>query len=199
MKIIGLCGGSGSGKGTVAKILKERGCVHIDADLVYHGLVSGPSRLMDNLVSEFGEGIRRSDGGLDRKSLGAIVFGDCTKNKQRLLNEVTHKFVIEEFRRLIAEYDSRGVDSVIVDAPLLFESGFDTECDKVICVTAPLEFRIERIVKRDGISREMAEKRIATQLPDDVLVKKCDFSIINDGDEAKLRQRVLDIADLLSL
>ena len=199
MKIIGLCGGSGSGKGTVAKILSKRGVAHIDADAVYHELVCGPSQLMNELVSEFGEGIVNSEGGLYRPALASIVFAEGAEWKLERLNVITHKFVLERIEQIISDFSSRGYKAVLVDAPLLFESGFDSRCESVICVIAPHDLRIKRIVSRDGITADAASKRILSQVSDDALSQKCDYVINNDASEEVLCDRTNRIADLLNI
>ena len=199
MRIIGLCGGSGSGKGTVAKILSERGVAHIDADAIYHELVCGPSELMNELVCEFGDSIVNSDGGLYRPALASIVFAEGAKDKLQRLNSITHKFVIKRIEELISDFSANDVQTVLVDAPLLFESGLDRRCERVIFVGAPIDLRVKRIVARDGISDEAARKRILSQIPDDVLSRKCDYVINNDTTEAELRHRADHIADLLNI
>ena len=199
MRIIGLCGGSGSGKGAVAKILSLRGAKHIDADKVYHSMVSGPSALIDELSAEFGDSVVSADGGLDRKALASIVFAEGAIDKQKKLNSITHKYVIDKIRALIDLYRSDGTCAVVVDAPLLFESGFDKECDSIICVIASKDIRISRIMARDGISAENAEKRIATQLSDEALIARCDHVIENNGSPELLEREVGRVADSLNI
>ena len=164
MKIIGLCGGSGSGKGAVARIFSSFGILHIDTDRVYHEITSHPSECLDALVAEFGIEIA-PDGALDRARLREIVFSEPSSNeKLRRLNRISHKFVIAEIELLIENYKANGAKGVLIDAPLLFESGLDGRCEKVIAVTASKEVRIARIMLRDGITLDAARKRISAQL-----------------------------------
>ncbi len=198
MKIIGLCGGSGSGKGTVAAMLAEYGALHIDTDAVYHGLTSGSSACLDELVSEFGEGILAEDGSLDRRALSKIVFADGGGEALGRLNSISHRHVLAEVRRIIAASEGKYTD-VLVDAPLLYESGFDAECDFVVAVIAPKEERIRRIMARDGVSEEAAARRIAAQTDDATLASRADFVINNGGDLASLEAAAKCLADRIGI
>ena len=160
MKIIGLCGGSGSGKGEVARMLREAGCLHLDADAIYHGFISGDSDCLRELADEFGKEIIAPNGALDRKKLAAIVFADGAEEKRQRLNTISHRYVLDEIRRRIADAENEYTVAV-VDAPLLFESGFNAECDAIISVIAPRDARIARIVERDGLTSEQAARRTA--------------------------------------
>lgn len=196
MKVIGLCGGSGSGKGSVAGILAERGFLHIDTDAVYHEITSRPSECTEELRREFGASVIAADGSLDRKALASVVFCDGGEQRRAALNGITHRYVLSEVRRIIRENEGRFA-AVIVDAPLLYESGFDSECDSVIAVIAPTEIRIDRIMKRDGVSREQAQRRIAAQIRDSELTSRADYVINNGEDLASLRVAVEELAERL--
>lgn len=187
MKVIGLCGGSGSGKGVVCKLFNEFGIDTIDTDKIYHELTSRKSECLDELVTEFGKEIL-SDGILNRSALRDIVYAE---KKFLVLNDITHKHILGRVRELINEYERQGSKGVIVDAPALFESGFDQECDYVICVYAKIETRINRIMERDGLSREIAEKRVYAQISSDWLRDNCDYVIENDSTYQELRISVL--------
>ena len=190
MKVIGLCGGSGSGKGAVADIFASFNIPSIDADRVYHEITSHKGRCLDELVSEFGTGII-CGGALDRRALRDIVFaGDTSQQKQKKLNSITHKYVLDEIRHRIEGYRSSGYPGVIVDAPLLFESGFNTECDLTISVLADTNLRIARIMIRDSIDFDTAYNRVKLQKSDAWLVANTDFSIKNDGDFDLLYKQV---------
>ena len=194
MKVIGLAGGSGSGKGEASKIFLKLGIPSIDADAVYHKITSKKSNCLDALAFEFGETIINSDGGLDRRKLAEIVFqSENSDSKRRKLNEISHKFVLEEIRDEIHEYEKKGEAAVIVDAPLLFESGFDKECDLIISVIAPIETRVKRIILRDKITEEKALARIKTQLSDEDLSKRSNYLIYNSGDLINLEKEIQKI------
>jgi dephospho-CoA kinase len=179
MIIIGLCGGSGSGKGTVSDVAKKLNIPSIDTDLVYRELTSSSSPCLDELAMEFGVGIIGRSGALDRAVLRAIVFSDAERLAR--LNAITHKHILSRARALLEEYRAEGKRAAIVDAPLLFESGFDRECDVIVAVVADRECRTERIMARDGITREAAEARIATQIGDDELIARSHYFIPNNG------------------
>ncbi len=196
MKIIGLCGGSGSGKGTVSKIFLEFDIPSIDTDYVYREMTTTPSPCLDALVSEFGDSILSSDGRLDRKKLSGLVFvREGSEKRRKTLNEITHFFILKETRSRLLNYEKEGKIAAIVDAPLLFESGFDKECDEVICVISDREKRIERIVSRDGISRDAAEQRINSQISDEELVSRSNYVITNNADISSLRSQIYVIAN----
>ena len=195
MKIIGLCGGSGSGKGEVSKIFSSHNIISIDTDKIYRDLTSSDTECMRELVSFFGHDIQKSDGSLDRRLLADIVFSrDNSPEKRKMLNKISHAHVLGEVRRKIKEYNSLGIPAVAVDAPLLFESGFHNECDTVVGVIADREERINRIMSRDKITRSAAESRIASQLSDEYISENSDYIIINNGDKDSLKCEVDKLA-----
>ena len=196
MKVIGLCGGSGSGKGTVCAMLCEHGIPTVDTDAVYRGLTASYTDCLRELASEFGERIISPDGSLDRSVLRELVFsGDGAAERLARLNEISHRHILARTRQMLGEYERAGFLAATVDAPVLYESGFDRECDIVIAVLADREVRIERIIHRDGISREAAERRIDSQLSDEELRRRADYVIVNDGNESVLRERIMSVAE----
>ena len=196
MKIIGLTGGSGVGKGVVCSLLKKFNFASIDTDAVYHSLTSTPdSPCLKALIKEFGTEIISSGGTLDRKALAKAVFKDGAEDKRAILNKISHAFVIDEVRGIISKLKCDGYCAVVVDAPLLFESGFEKECDIILCVIAKKDTRIKRITQRDGISEEMANARISAQLCDEFLMENSDFVIYNDGDITELENQIECIAN----
>ncbi len=194
MKIIGLCGGSGSGKGAVCDIFRENGIPCVDTDAVYHELTGKPGKLLDALALEFGKDIITSDNRLNRRALAAIVFsGDNSQDRLNRLNAITHKHILDETRMILKRESDRGATLGVVDAPALFESGFDSECCCLVSVVADREARIERIIARDGISRLDAEKRIGSQISDGELISRTDYVIYNNSDLASLREQVEEL------
>ena len=179
MRIIGVTGPSGAGKGALCEMFKKRGIVCIDADAVYHSLLVPPSECLDALKSAFGESVFSPDGSLDRAALGRIVFAES--DKLELLNSTVLSFVLAKFRIMIAELDSQGESAVVIDAPTLIESGFDKECDAVISVLASPDVRVGRIMKRDSISEEKAWLRIKAQKSDEFYISHSDEILYNDG------------------
>lgn len=194
MKVIGLCGGSGSGKGTVSSLFCDLGIPSIDTDALYHEMTDRDSQCLRALSSEFGCEIVKADGSLDRARLASIVFtGSEAENRRRRLNEIAHSFILAETRALIKDYETRNFPAVLIDAPLLFESGFDSECDEIICVIADEKIRISRIVSRDNISVDIATSRIRSQMSDDELIKKCDYVIYNNSNIESLISQITEI------
>ena len=190
MKVIGLCGGSGSGKGAVSSLFGTYGIPAIDTDAVYHDITSHPSDCLDALSREFGPRVVK-DGGLDRAALREIVFfSPDSEGKLERLNAITHKYIIAETEKIISAYEKRSVPGVIIDAPLLFESGLDKRCDTVIAVVANREVRLARIMLRDGITLESARARIDAQLSDVRLAEMADLVIRNDGTLDELKSAV---------
>lgn len=190
MKIIGLAGGSGSGKTTVCELFSKIGYACINTDEIYHALISKPSPCLLELVTEFGEEILNPDGSLNRRRLGSIVFESDSDEKLKKLNKIAHFHILKEAEDIIAKLPEETFFGVLVDAPLLFESGFDRKCDVVISVIADEKTRIERITARDGISPENAKLRIKKQLSNEVLREKSDYTIVNDGDIDALTKSV---------
>ncbi len=180
MHVYGITGPSGAGKSILSEYMTRHGVAHIDADKVYHELLVPPSAALDALRKAFGEKIFTADGVLDRAVLSAIVFND--KEKLALLNETVLGFVLTEIRRRIASLEKSEASAVAVDAPTLIESGFHKECDTVISVLSSKELRIERIIERDGLSREKAIERTNAQKPDEFYEEHSDIVLINDGD-----------------
>ena len=181
IKVIGLCGRSGSGKGYVSERFLQLGIPSIDTDKVYRDILGRDgSECLSELKNEFGEGII-AGGKLDRRALANIVFAKGNENKLERLNSISHKHILKETLSMIEEYSKKGMGAVIVDAPVLFESGFDSICDITLCVTAPDSVCVERICKRDDRSEEEAKSRLASQKSVEELRSLCSFEIVNDG------------------
>ncbi len=180
---IGLCGRSGSGKGYVSKCFAMKGIPSIDTDAVYRSLTdgSGPFECNAELASVFGQDILREDMSLDRRRLARIVFAEGAESKLRMLNEIAHKYIFVETLRRARMHKAEGARAIIIDAPVLFESGFDVYCDKTLCITCPHEISVSRICQRDGISAFEAERRLASQMTAEELRERCDAEIVNDG------------------
>lgn len=195
MTVIGLCGGSGSGKGTVARFFEGYGIPSIDADAVYRDITVPGGELIEKLALTFGTAILDENGGLNRAALAKIVFDPANKTELDKLNKITHEFVIRETVRRINAFESEGYEFVIFDAPLLFESGFNEKCGIIVSVVADKNVRIKRITARDGITPERAEARIASQLLDEYLIERSDFVIYNNGSEHELSAQVASIAN----
>lgn len=175
MTIIGITGGTGAGKTTLLEELKSRGALVIDCDKVYHELLQTSEDMKRELGARF-EGIVQN-GILDRKALGKIVFSDPEALTE--LNTITHKYVGLEVNRRIEEWEKNGGTLVGIDAIALIVSGIHERCNIVIGVTAPTEIRARRIMEREGISRDYALLRIASQQPDSFFDENCDVILEN--------------------
>ena len=181
--LIGLCGRSGTGKGYVCKLFSRLGIPSVDTDAVYRAMTAPSDTLspcMKELIDTFGETVRLPDNSLNRQALSAIVFGDGGGEALQTLNRITHAYILAETKRLAEEYAEAGAEMVIIDAPVLFESGFDAMCRFTVCVCASEETSVTRILKRDGITREAALRRLASQIPTEELMRRCDFHIENE-------------------
>ncbi|MBP3378305.1 MAG: dephospho-CoA kinase [Clostridia bacterium] len=198
--LVGLCGRSGSGKGYVSAIFGEFGIPSIDTDAVYRDMTSPAAQLspcMLELVARFGETILSPDNSLNRAAMRSLVFGGNT-DALNDLNAITHKHILARTEEIAAELYNNGARIVLVDAPLLYESGFDAKCERVVCVSAPEETVIARIMKRDGISRDAAVQRLSTQISASDLSSRADYVIVNDCDKDTLIRRVKDCAEELN-
>lgn len=201
MKIIGLCGGSGSGKGTVSKLFAELGVQCIDADAVYREITSADSPCLRALTDRYGKSILNTGGGLDRRKLSEIVFlSDNSKNEREALNSITHKFVIDRIDGIISEKEKLGITAFLVDAPLLFESGYNEKCDIIIAVIADEDIRMSRIIERDGISQKEAVARIRSQHSNEYLINNSQYIIFNNTSEIlTLKKQVIEIAKEINI
>ena len=188
IKIIGLTGPSGAGKSFVSSYLAEKGIPVIDADAVYHSLLTKGSDCTNALVNEFGTQILNENEEPDTKKLGAIVFK--SEIKLQKLNSLVLGFVIAKINELRFELDKAGHSAVILDAPTLIESGFSAECDCVISVLADKEERIKRICARDNITEEKASMRVSSQKADEFYIGNSEHVITNNGNEEELLSRV---------
>lgn len=190
---IGICGSSGSGKGYVCKLFSTYGYKWIDTDRVYRDLATPRSQCVWELKEYFGDIILNPDGSLNRRELSKCVFeGEGSKEKLNQLNKISHYHIRKETERIIEECEKNGYCGVLIDAPVLFESGFDSLCDVTVCVTAPKELKLERIIARDGITMEKALARISSQLTDIELREKCDYEIDN-SQGADIEKQILKI------
>lgn len=188
MKYIGITGPTGAGKTTALGVLEELGALMVDADAVYHRLLSESAPLRKALAEAFGGDILDGAGQLDRKRLGGKVFGDPAALAR--LNGITHPFVMEEIDRLAAEGERAGKQAAAIDAIGLIESGLSEQCAAVVGVLADPEVRIARIMAREGISEDYARRRVAAQ-PDAAFYRAhCSHILENNGDDPQeFRQR----------
>lgn len=193
MKIIGLTGGSGTGKGTVAARMRELGAGWVDADAVYRDLCAANREMLAALNAAFG-GVTDETGALDRPKLAKIVFSDPAKLAK--LNEITIPYI--RAASLDAMQAQADCPIVLYDAPTLFEAGADDLCEKTIGVIADTETRVQRVMARDGISEEAARARILAQPDDGFYRARCDYILENNGDLAALWRETDALYTILS-
>lgn len=200
--LVGLCGRSGAGKGYVAKLFAGEGIPSIDTDMVYRSLTSACdndeiSECMKELVQYFGDSIKNADNSLNRTILRTLVFGEDKRDNLQRLNEITHRHILKKTMETADDLYNRGYSIVLIDAPVLFESGFDKFCAAVVCVTAPEELLIQRIMARDGLDKESVELRLKSQIPRDELETKAQYVIENNVDKPELIRRIKSVAESL--
>ncbi len=162
MKLVGLTGGVGSGKSTVADMMRDLGAQVVDADEAAHAVYEPGSPGFDAVVREFGE--EYVDGGrIDRSRLGELVFHD--DDARRRLNSIVHPLVRDWMAQRTAEAAERGAEVVVQDVPLLFENGLERLFSTVVLVYAPEDVQVERLVSGRGFTPERARAMIAAQMP----------------------------------
>lgn len=210
MIVLGITGGIGSGKTTAAGYLRSLGFACVDADQIGRELTAEGSPLLEILDREFGpdgkygrgiailrdssiEGIKI----LDRKALASVVFSD--EKARARFDEIIHSRMLRIIREQIEELRKKeNIRGILLDAPLMYEAGCDTMCDHVILVTAPVELRIERVMKRDGSTREDVVRRINSQMSDEEKARLADFVVDNSGDTDELCRKLDEIVEGLS-
>lgn len=185
MKIIGITGGTGCGKTTALNELERRGALLIDCDAVYHRMLETDRPMLDEIEKYFPGAV--IDGKLDRKALGAVVFTD--EEALRDLNIITHRHINLEIRRILREHAMNGGTLAAIDAIELFSSGLAKRCTATIGVIADREVRIERIMRRDGISREYAMMRVNAQRPNEYFIQKCSHFLENNGSQEEFIEK----------
>jgi len=189
---LGVTGGIATGKTVVANVLQELGAGLIDLDLIARKVVERGTPGLGELIEYFGNQFLHEDGTLDRKMLSKIVFQDADKRKR--LEEVTHPFIFEELLKEvnnITEKDEEAIIQVVV--PLLIEKKAQSLFDRVIVVYIPQELQIERLTRRDGISRQEAANMLKAQLPIDDKLEHADFVVNNEGSLQDTRRQVEEI------
>ncbi len=180
---IGLTGGIGSGKTTVAKVLEVLGVPVYYADETAKELMHSNELLKQQLILHFGHETYFEDGQLNRKHLSSIVFNN--KEKLELLNSLVHPATIADAKEWFSKQESL---YVVKEAALLFEGGTTEGLDYVIGVTAPVALRMKRVMDRDGVTADEVKRRIANQIEETVKMKLCDFVLHNNEQELLLPQ-----------
>jgi dephospho-CoA kinase len=186
--ILGVTGGIGSGKSTVSSILKEMGAAVIDADAISREVVKPGQRALEELTQEFGKDILDDWGQLKRKVLADKVFTD--DSKLRILNGIVHKYVAQRIKDNVKEQLLKQTRVIVIDAPIPIKIGFLDLCDEVWTVYASMEIRINRVMKRSGMTYDEAVSRIRSQISDEEYLSIANTVINNDDDVPTLRKEV---------
>lgn len=159
--LLGLTGGIASGKSHVSRKLSELGCPVIDADSISRALTSDGGPALPSIRRLFGDAVFYEDGALNRAALGALVFAD--QERLSALNGLLHPMVFEEINSLLEKMSDAPL--VVLEVPLLYETGADKSCDEVWTVFVPYQEQLRRLMRRNGLSEQEAARRIASQMP----------------------------------
>jgi dephospho-CoA kinase len=190
-RVIGLTGGIGSGKSTVSRFLAELGAVIIDADKIGHEIYRPDTDTWRQLVKTFGSGILVPDNTIDRKKLGAIVFGD--KQELQRLNAIIHPHITQEIKKRIEECRRRAVKVIVLDAPVLLEANAKNLVDEVWVVAADDGNVIKRAAARTGLTEQQIRDRVRSQLSNTERTKNARVVISNDGTTEDLRGKIQEL------
>jgi len=191
MKVIGLTGGIGSGKSTVSQYLQELGAIVLDADTVGHEAYKPNTETWREVVAAFGEQILTTDGEIDRRELGGVVFSDPEALAR--LNQIMHPRMYDMMKARIEEYRQQGVEVVVLEAAVLLEAGWTPLVDEVWVTVASVPAVVKRATERTGLPEEQIRARIQSQLSTEERVKHADVVINNDGSLDELKTKVEEL------
>ena len=186
--VIGLTGQTGAGKSSVREILRQKGSAVIDADSVAHDITEKNTDCIYDIVCRFSCLVLNEKGSINRKALGKRVFSD--KKELAALNKIIFPYILEAIEHEVLNSIAEGAETVVIDGATIIESGCGKMCDVLVSVVAEEETRITRIIKRDGISKADAERRVSAQKPEEFYSGNSDFVIKNNGTQAELEQNV---------
>lgn len=187
---MGLTGGIASGKTTVARMFSKLGVSVIDADEIAREVVEKGTPAFEEILREFGMGILKEDGEIDRKKLGNIVFSSAEKRER--LNKIVHPYVRERMLLKVRELSEK-TEKIILDIPLLFETGAHEWLRPIILVYVPEEVQVKRLMERDGISYDEAMMRIRSQMPIEEKRRLADYVVDNSGSLEETEEQVKEI------
>jgi len=179
MLIIGLTGGIACGKSTISLTLRELGAVIIDGDVLSRKLTAANGAALPAIRAAFGDGVFHPDGTLNRRALGAVVFADDAARNR--LDAIIQPMLREMIVRGIEDARKSGAAACVLDMPLLYEKDLDGLCDRVWCAYIPRNIQLQRLMERDGFTREEAEQRLRSQLPAEEKAAKADVVIDTSG------------------
>src|SRR5215470_15092866 len=181
--LVGLTGGIATGKSTVSTMFSHLGAKIVDADLLAREVVMPGQAALAEIVREFGPDVLAPDGSLDRKRVGAIVFGDAQKRKR--LEEITHPVIRSRLQRILSVYEEEAFEGIVIwNVALLIETRGAKSMDRVVVVITDPATELARLMARDGFSEEDARRRIASQMPLAEKVKVANYVIYNSDDTA---------------
>ncbi len=186
--IIGLTGQTGAGKSSVREILQKKGAAVIDADTVAHDITDNNVNCIYDIVNRFSCLVLNEKGKINRKALGKLVFSD--KKELLALNKIIFPYILEAIEHEVLGYIAKGAENIVIDGATVIESGCGKMCDVLVSVVAEEETRLTRIIKRDGISKADAERRVSAQKPEEFYTENSDFVIRNDSTPAELERSV---------
>ena len=196
MIVIGLTGSVASGKSTVAGWMSEKGIAVHDADLAVHSLLAENGQAVPDIKAKFGPDMVAPDGSIDRKKLGSHVF--ATPADRKILESILHPLVRQHRDQFLQDQRALGRQIVVLDVPLLFETGGDTSCDYVIVVYAAEDTIRQRALSRSGMTEEKLASILATQMPASEKCQRADFVLNTDLDSDSTRQHLFTWLDSLT-
>ena len=196
MKVIGLTGGSGTGKTLISEIMSEYGAFIINADDIAHQNLMYNNEMINKIKKSFGLNVIEENGFVNRKELGKIVFKDKLKLEE--LNNITHYYIIEDIKKTI-ENNKNKFELIVIDAPLLIETNLHKLCDYIFIVYADFNTRVERLLKRDNKSRDEIINRLNSQTSFEEIKKYADFIIENNNNITlkELQEQIIKLLDNL--
>jgi len=188
---IGLTGGIATGKSTVSRLLAERGAAIIDADVIAREIMEPGHPVLAAVSERFGPGVLNTDGTLNRKKLGEIVFSNPEERKA--LEALTHPAIRAEMKQRMEELEAADPHRLVVaDIPLLYESGLDPLYERIMVVYVPREVQLTRLMLRDELSKEAAEQRINAQMDIEIKKERADILIDNSGGLEETKRQIDD-------
>lgn len=197
MRVFGLTGGIGAGKSTVARMFREAGIPVVDADRIAHDVTAPGRDAYREIVRRFGEEILLADGRIDRRKLGAKVFAD--PGLRSALEAATHPAIAEGIGSALAALEARRHPAAVVEAALIHEARRRGRFEAVIAVRCGSERQVERLMARDGISRDQALRRLSSQMDPEEKARASDYVIDNSGDLEATRRQVESLVRTLRL
>ena len=192
-----LTGGIATGKSTVAKMLAEKGCHIVDTDLIAREVVEPGTPGLAEIGEKFGTGLLNPDGTLNREAMRELIIRDA--GKRDLLNGITHPRINERVLEQIRDHSAKDRMPIIIDVPLLFEAGWNKIFSTVILVYVPVAVQVERLMARDRLTREMAEKTLTFQMGIEEKKKLATYVIGNSGSLEETARQVDELLEMLSI